>query len=277
MPPPTDPMTLIARFSELCQQDERVLAGFLCGSYARGAQDAHSDLDLGLVTTDVAFADFSAGKADFIRELSEPLLLEDFDQPHSIHFILPGGLEGELHFAPQSAFTQVYPGGFKVLVDKIGLLEGVTFSGGLASPAEQGEVLRRLVHWFWHDLSHFITAMARGQTWWAMGQLESLRRACLCLALLQHDFSARLDPADPYYKLEKYLPIEQAEPLRATFCPLERDALLAAAQIILDYYRSLAPGLAAAHGVDYPAELDALLSERLARIKPEPQLRLILP
>lgn len=267
MSPPTDPIALIARFTELCQQDERVLAGFLCGSYARGVQDAYSDLDLGLVTTDDAFAEFAAGKADFIRRLGQPLLLEDFDQPDSIHFIFPGGLDGELHFAPQSAFTQVYPGGFKVLVDKVGLLEGVTFSGGLASPAEQGEVLRRLVHWFWRDLSHFITAMARGQTWWAMGVLEQLRRACLGLALLRHDFSARLDPADPYYKLEKYLPLEQAEPLRATFCPLEREALLSAAQLVLDDCHSLAPELAAAHGVDYPRELDALLSERLARLK----------
>ena len=43
--------------------------------------------------------------------------------------------------------------------------------------------------------------------------------------------------------------------------------MLEAAQVILKYYRSLAPVLVAAHGVAYPIELDALLSERLARLQ----------
>lgn len=266
MNPTPTPSVFIDRFTELCQQDERVLAGFLCGSYARGTPDAYSDLDLGLITTDAAFADFTAGKADFICCLGQPLLLEDFDQPDSIHFILPGGLEGELHFAPQSAFSQVYPGGFKVLVDKPGILDGVVFNGGLAPLDEQREILRRIVHWFWHDLSHFITAMARRQHWWAMGQLELLRRACLCLALLQHDFAAKIDPSDPYYKLEKYLPIEHAAPLPATFCPLEPQAMLASAQIILAYYRALAQELAAVHDVEYPVELERIMIKKIADI-----------
>jgi predicted nucleotidyltransferase len=266
MTPDTHAAALLTRFTDLCRQDVRLLAGFVCGSYARGTTDAYSDVDLGLITTDAAFEDFAANKADFIRRLGQPLLLEDFDRPDSIHFILPGGLEGELHFAPQSAFSKVYPGGFKVLVDKTGVLDGAVFSGGLASAEEQRENLRRQVYWFWHDLSHFITAIARRQHWWAMGQLELLRRTCLCLALMQHDFTAKLDLSDPYFKLEKYLPIEQAAPLRLTFCPLDADAMLQAAQAILAYYRALAPELAAAHGIDYPGELDALLDERLAQI-----------
>jgi len=44
---------------------------------------------------------------------------------------------------------------------------------------EQREELRRLVVWFWHDLSHFATAFACGQWWWAYGELETLRAPAL--------------------------------------------------------------------------------------------------
>ena len=43
--------TAIRRFVAACQDDEWVIAAFLGGSYARGAADAYSDLDLYLITS----------------------------------------------------------------------------------------------------------------------------------------------------------------------------------------------------------------------------------
>ena len=40
----------IPRFVAACRADERVVAAFLGGSYARGTADAYSDLDLSLIT-----------------------------------------------------------------------------------------------------------------------------------------------------------------------------------------------------------------------------------
>src|SRR5262245_4875251 len=60
---------VVSRFVAACQADERVVAAFLGGSYARGTADFYSDLDLGLITTDVAYEDFQAGRAVFIRLL----------------------------------------------------------------------------------------------------------------------------------------------------------------------------------------------------------------
>ena len=51
------------RFVAACQADERVVAAFLGGSYARGTADAYSDLDLCLITTDEAYEDFCRGTA----------------------------------------------------------------------------------------------------------------------------------------------------------------------------------------------------------------------
>ena len=176
----------VARFVAVCQEDERVVADFLGGSYARGTADAHSDLDLYLITTDHAF-DHLCG-----------------------------------------AFTQIPSGPYQVLLDKQGILANAIFPSHQAEPAAQTEKLQRLVYWFWHELSHFITAMQRDQLWWAHGQLEVMRLQCVNLARLRHNFA---DPyvTDEYFKVELALPVAQLATVAATFCLLEKAAMLQAA------------------------------------------------
>ena len=62
---PHNHQVVMNRFVAACQADERVVAATLYGSYARGAADAYSDLDLGLSTTDAAYEDFVAGREAF--------------------------------------------------------------------------------------------------------------------------------------------------------------------------------------------------------------------
>ena len=58
------------------------------------------------------------------------------------------------------------------------------------------------------------------------------------------------------------VPIEQLEPLRATYCALERGAMLQAAIVIVQFYESVAPALAQLHGIAYPADLARMMSAR---------------
>ena len=254
------------RFVAACQADARVVAAFLGGSYACGTADAYSDLDLGLITTDMAYEDFLTGRAAFIRLLGEPLFLEHFDRPDNVFFIFPDGAEGELALGRASDFTHMSCGSYRVLLDKTGILAGAVFAGYEPTEIEQIETLRRLVTWFWHDLSHFITAMGRGQLWWAHGQLEALRRYCLNLARLRQNFSDPDVGAEGYFKLEQALPVEQLSALQATYCPLEQGAMVQAALVIVRFYQELAPLLARTHGIAYPAELDHVMSDRLEQV-----------
>lgn len=258
--------TIIDRFVAVCQADVRIVAAFLGGSHARGTADAYSDLDLYLITTDEAYTDFTAGRQAFIRLLGEPLFQEDFDHPYTIFFIFTDGVEGELGIGRESQFDQIYFGTYRILVDKKGVLEDAVFSGRALAPADQIENLRRLVYWFWHDLSHFIAAIGRGQLWWAYGQLDVLRLTCVNLARLQHDFADPDVGTDGYFKLEKAIPVEQLAPLEKTFCPLQPGAMLQAALAILHFYQELAPSLASAHAILYPAALERLMSERLLKM-----------
>lgn len=251
------------RFREACLADERVIAAFIGGSYARGSTDSYSDLDYYLITTDEAYEDFLAGCKAFVRKLGETVFLEDYhgDWGDFVFFIFADGTEGELGLGCESRFYHIHGGPYRVFLDKKHILEGVVFPSYEPAPAEQIESLRRLINWFWHDLSHhFITPMARGQLWSAYGGLEDLRLTCVNMARLSQNFTGN---AEGYEKVEQALAIEQLAPLQESFCPLERDAMLRAVLVVVHFYQELAPPLAQAHNLPYPAELAQLMSNRL--------------
>ena len=255
------------RFVAACQADDRVAAAFLGGSYAKGTADAYSDLDLCLIATDAAYEEFFASREAFLRQLGEPVFLEDFGLPNIAFFIFADDTEGELWFGSESHLDHIHSGSYRVLLDKKGILAGAVFPEHEPTQAEQLETLRRLVAWFWHDLSHFTTAIGRGQLWWAHGQLEALRLYCINLARLQQNFSDGDVGAEGYFKLEQALPVAQLSPLQATYCPLERGAMLQAALAIVRLFQELALLLTRTHGIAYPAALERVMLDRLDKLK----------
>lgn len=254
---------ILDRFVAACQADERIVAATLYGSYARGAADEHSDLDLGVITTDGAYEAFVAGREVFIRQLGEPSFLEDFGSTVTVLFILTDGTECELSIGRESSFNHIHGEEYRVLLDKKNILSGATFPRQRPEPAEQVEKLGRLIYGFWHDLSHFTTAMARGQLWWAYGQLELLRRMVVDLAYLRHNF---LEGGEGYDKIELYLPVAQLAPLQSTFCPMEPGPMLQAGLTILHFFQEIALPLAEEYGIKYPADLDRAMSARLEEL-----------
>jgi predicted nucleotidyltransferase len=258
--------TFIDRFVAACQADERVVAAFLGGSYAKGTADAHSDLDLSVITTDAAFENFVAEREVFLRQIGELVFLENFERPYLVFFIFADDIEGELWFGSQGQLDHIQSGPYRVLLDKKGILAGATFPEQEPVQAQQLETLRQQIYWFWHELSHFTIAVARGQLWWAHGQLEALRNCCINLARLRHNFFDADAGSEAYFKVDTALPVEQLAPLQATYCPLEGEAMLQAVRDIVRFYQELAPALAHAHGLAYPVGLEHVMISRLERI-----------
>lgn len=258
---------VVERFVAACQTDERVIAAFLGGSYAHGAADAYSDLDLYVIASDEAYTEFFTQRAAFARLLGEPIFLEDFDADgvDLLLFVLATGAEGELGFGRASDFQRIHMGPHRVLVDKQGVLASATFPAFQVDWVQQVERLRGLIVWFWHDLSHHvITPLGRGQLWSAMGGLEALRATCVNLARLEADVDAE---AAGYEKLEQTRVTERLAPLRATFCALERDAILGATFVVVQFYHELAPALAEAHDIPYPNALARDVCNRLEHLR----------
>lgn len=254
---------VIDRFVQACSADERIVAAFLGGSVARGEADEFSDLDLCLITRDDALEEVKAGRADLIRTLGEPLFLEDFGRDVNVFFILADGTEGEIFFFGESELDRIDAGPVHTLLDEQGLLADVWFPVREPDRAEQVEELRRVLHWFWHDLSHFIAALGRGQLWWAAGQLEMLRAYCVNLERIDQGVEAE---AEAYEKLDQLIAIDRLAPIRSTFPPMERDAMLQASQTLVAFFRERAPVVGREHGLSYPLELEHVISNRLGEL-----------
>jgi lincosamide nucleotidyltransferase len=258
---PEDPAdALLDRLAAACRADDRIEAAFLVGSRAAGTADEHSDVDVCVVTANGQRDAVWADREVLVRQLGEPLQLEDFDGDQTVYFILADGTDCELTVADVAHLAEASIGPHRAILDRSGVLADVEFTGARPEVAEQREQLRRQLSWFWHDLAHFVAAVGRGELWWSAGQLEVLRRYAVNLARLRADFHAPLEDFD---KLDKAVPADDLAPLVATFVPLDRAAILKAGRAIVAYYRDVAPPLARAHGVPYPAELERILLARL--------------
>lgn len=254
---------IVDRFVEACRVDERVVAALLVGSYAKGKVDEHSDLDLYVITTDDSFDDFVATRESFARLLGEPLFFEDFDLSGVVFVIYPNGAEVEIYYAPESSVSRAFDAPFKALLDKKNITAGVVPAPREFDRAGQTDKLRRLIQGFWHDLSHFATALGRGQLWAARGQLDVLRAICVSLARLTNDFTDPNIGEEVYFKIENAMDVKSLASLQATFCPLDRDAMLDSVHLLVRFYRDLAPALASKHGIPYPEQLEQVVVKRL--------------
>jgi hypothetical protein len=260
-----DHEAVLERFVALCSADERIVAAFLGGSHARAEADEFSDIDLCLITTDAAFEEVVSGRRAIVEQLGVPLFLEDFGLDGIVFFILADGTEAELFFRRASDVDEISDvGPYRTLLDKEGILAGAEFPMREPDRADQVEALGHVVSWFWHDLSHLIAALGRGHLWWAHGQLEALRASCVNLIRIEQHVEAQED--ESYEKLDQAISTTALSDLRSTLAPMERGAMLRAAVTIVDFFRERAPVVAAAYGVAYPAELEALMCDRLDRL-----------
>ena len=195
--------------------------------------------------------------------------MEDFDSPNFVFLIFPDGSEVEISFGRESQLNEIFNAPCKVLLDKKNIFTNIVPSKRPVKEEEQRERLRRLIYWFWHELSHFTTALARRQLWWAQGQLGTLRLYCINLARLRNDFYDQEVGVEGYFKVEKAIPIEQLSALKDTYCPMEEVAMLESAKVIVPFFRELATSLAATHGIMYPDRLDAVILEKLEKLQKE--------
>ena len=246
------------RIVAVARADDRIRAALVYGSHAKGMADAFSDLDIGLVAADAAYDDVLATSEALVRAIGDPLLLEDFGDPANLYVILPDGADLELILSRESELTLELP--YRVLLDKDGIEARALDRRPEASPDAGTDRVRQLVQSFWHDVGHVTTALGRGNLLWAHGQLEELRGVCLALARLEAGIQA---DDEPYWKVDGALPEERLAAVRATVVAPEIGPMRDAALALVDLYRDIARAVAADHGIDYPADLDRLVSGRL--------------
>jgi predicted nucleotidyltransferase len=253
---------LVESLLRLTEDDTRIAALLVYGSHADDGADRFSDLDVGLVADDHAYEDVVAGAPQLVGGLGTPLFLSDFGKRGRLHAILAAGVGLELIIDRDSDLELGEP--YRVLFDRGDVVGRALARRARASaPAVDLDDVRRRIDGFWHDVDHLVTALGRGNTWWAYGQLDELRRLCLDLARLE----AGVPPEEEaYWKVDEALPPERLALLHATVAPPEIGPIQRAAWALLDLYRQVAIPLATSHAMPYPYELDRLLSSRLSAL-----------
>jgi predicted nucleotidyltransferase len=122
----------IAHFAEACRRDQLVLAAFLGGSFAADTARDDSDVDVYVVSREENYPELWARRLDFVRAMGEIARARDFPDFEGlgfdlVHFELQGGVTGEVAFGHTGNFLNMHGGPYEVLVDRTGLLDGVTF------------------------------------------------------------------------------------------------------------------------------------------------------
>src|SRR5438094_1912601 len=122
----------VDRFTAACKADPRVIASFLGGSIAAGTADEQSDIDVYLVTKQNDYEAFFKDREHFLRSWGEIAWWRDrrdfeglgFDM---MLFLMEDGVDGKLALAHEGNFRKTHGGPHVVLVERVGLLNGVKF------------------------------------------------------------------------------------------------------------------------------------------------------
>ena len=122
----------IESFRRACVEHPLVVAAFLGGSYAAGRAREDSDIDLYLITEPVHYAAFLEDRRRFMGSWGTPTRVEDvwnfeglgFDM---MVFALETGVHGEVALGTTETMMKMHGGPHDVLVDKSGVLAGVSF------------------------------------------------------------------------------------------------------------------------------------------------------
>jgi hypothetical protein len=124
--------TAVGRFRRSCADHPLVLAAFLGGSFAAGTAHDGSDIDLYLVTRPEDYAAFIEGRGRFMEAWGEPTQVDDIWNFEGLGFdmtafTMADGVHGEVVYGTTSNLMTLHGGPHEVLVDKAGVLDGVTF------------------------------------------------------------------------------------------------------------------------------------------------------
>jgi predicted nucleotidyltransferase len=177
---------VIRRAREGFVADSRVLGVYLIGSFATGAADRFSDVDVHLVVADDSTEWFEEHWTDVLRELTGPTVLTD-RLPGLIGGlgITPDWLHVDLIVHPLASFDRFQYDGVKVLFDR----DGTLFPEGDIAPqgGRPGEPYwpAGAVNLFFYFLGNLVTVLGRDERVVANQGIGAVRDQLIALMLAE--------------------------------------------------------------------------------------------
>ena len=242
---------------EILSGDPRVLAVYALGSYARGENDAFSDIDLGCILRDEELS----GRAELYDRIAgiSPLLCRLWIYDLNALYLYENGVRLDLDFHKPSRLAEVasYASfNLAVLHDPDGALARALEQPGAAfhpehpkwfKPGEQAYL--DWYAWEWRQIACWTLRGAQGgghafsKLFHAAKSLADVRAGLVEMRLWTLDSGAYLEQADP----------ECARSIAAAYPRLEAGEILDCTHRLLDEYARICPDYCHKAGLPYPA------------------------
>lgn len=122
----------IARFREACEREPLVVAAWLGGSFAAGRATESSDVDVYAVSHERDYDLLWNRRGALVEAMGRPVRQDDHPNFEElgfdlVHFELDDGVSGEIAFGHTGNFRTLHGGPHEVLLDRIELLDNVSF------------------------------------------------------------------------------------------------------------------------------------------------------
>jgi len=242
----------VDRFTTVCKAHPRVIAAFLGGSIAAGTADEQSDIDVYLLTRQNDYEEFFQDRERFLRSWSGIAWWKDHRDFEGLGFdmmlfLMKDGVDGELALAHEGNFRRTHGGPHVVLVDKVGLLNGVKFPLLHFEDVTKKEDVENGLTEFWLETRGAIKTWSRNKLWESAESLVRMRRRCRTFSRIIHasDTEERLAP---------------------TYSSLDKDRISDGIMAAVEAYMTWAPEAAKKTGAAFPTQLAQLGRQRVRAV-----------
>jgi hypothetical protein len=258
---------MVDKFVQLAKSDPRVSSAFLGGSLADGTADDYSDIDLYYLVDEASYSGFHSDIRDWLKEAGQLIFFEEhsnfgFDL---ILFVYRNGVKGELGLGTKDNMMHLHAGPYKVLVDKKGLLDGVTFpfQGVL-----KGDALRKYVEnslrWYWYWYGVFLSATARGRLWSALMHLQLMMEHMFKLLVVAYNPERFPD------RFERRVPIEVRDEIGEEALPQYNiQSMLTSADAMTRIIKRELRTILTLTQAEYPKDLETVVLEKRTQTAPK--------
>ncbi|MBV7331485.1 aminoglycoside 6-adenylyltransferase [Chloroflexi bacterium TSY] len=234
------------------EEDSRIRALWLEGSYAKGTNDRWSDVDAHVLVPEDVAEDFQAGCEKWLEDIS-PLVLYRVLFGTMVNAMTADGLRLDI-WVHSGDKKELGGKAILVLVDKGDYLDRQSPPTDRKAPPDQAEVVERQLNEFWRMISMLPTPIGRGEFIVAfMGTgIGLLTVSDLLIAQAGKERETGVKHLNPFILEESRKQVEEALQMDGLTPRSFATTMLKLAVLIQD----IGPGLAQRFGFSYPKELE---------------------
>jgi aminoglycoside 6-adenylyltransferase len=278
---------LIERFVAWATKQADIRAAAVIGSRVRTDHPADEWADLDIIVVVVDPAPYIAN-ADWVGQIGSPWVT--FVEPTmggglERRVLFEGGLDVDLALVPLAAIqheietgpspdmADIFSRGFRILLDKDGLVAQLRPSEAkrpLAQPPAQAEFLN-LVSDFWYHTVWTAKHLRRGELWWGKSCCDMYMKNLLRQMLEWHAHAMHGPDYDTWMRgrfLEEWADPRALQALRASFAHYEEADVWRALSVTMDLFRWLAVETAGKLNYPYPTSADVHTTELVQAFYP---------